>query len=299
MYPASGISNGRRIASPDLAPRALLFVAVAVGSVQFGAALARTLFDDAGPAGTVLVRVAVAAVVLALLWRPAVRGHSREAWRLAVAFGVSLAVMNFFFYEALDRIPLGLAVTFEFVGPLGVALAGSRRALDLAWVALAAVGILLIAAPGTSGLDALGVLYALLAGGAWAAYILLSARTGRAFSGGTGLALAMCVAAVLLVPGGVIEAGDALLDPHVLGVGAAVAILSSAIPYSAEFEALRLMPEHTFGVLLSLEPAVAALAGYLLLDQSLGARELAGIGFVMAATAGAVAGTRAPVPRDA
>ena len=282
-----------------LAPRALFLVAVAVGSVQFGAALARTLFDEAGPAGTVLVRVGIAAAVLALLWRPSVRGHGREAWRLAVGFGVSLAVMNFFFYEALDRIPLGLAVTFEFVGPLGVALAGSRRRLDLAWVALAAGGIVLIALPGTSGLDALGVLYALVAGGAWAAYILLSARTGRVFPGGGGLALAMCVAAALLVPVGVADGGSALLDADVLLIGAAVALLSSVIPYSAEFEALRLMPEHVFGVLLSLEPAVAALAGYLVLDQTLGARELAGIAFVIAAMAGAVAGTRSPVPRDA
>jgi inner membrane transporter RhtA len=282
-----------------LAPRALLLVAVAVGSVQFGAALARTLFDEAGAAGTVFLRVAIAAIVLVLLWRPALRGHGRDDWKLAVGFGVSLAVMNFFFYEALDRIPLGLAVTFEFVGPLGVAIVGSRRALDLVWVLFAAIGIVLIAAPGTSGLDALGVVYALVAGGAWAAYILLSARTGRAFPGGTGLALAMCVAAALLMPAGLADGGDALLDGHVLLMGAAVAILSSVIPYSAEFEALRLMPEHVFGVMLSMEPAVAALAGYLVLDQSLGARELVGIACVMAATAGAVAGTRAPIPRDA
>ena len=282
-----------------LAPRALFLVAVAIGSVQFGAALARTLFDEAGPAGTVLVRVAIAAIVLALLWRPPVRGHRPDQWRLVVAFGLSLAVMNLCFYEALDRIPLGLAVTFEFVGPLGVALAGSRRALDLAWVALAGAGIVLIASPGTGDLDALGIVFALLAGAAWAAYILLSARTGRVIPGGSGLALAMCVAAVLLVPVGVASAGHALLDAEVLLVGAGVALLSSAIPYSAEFEALRLMPEHIFGVLLSLEPGVAALAGYLLLDQALGARELVGIGCVMAATAGAVAGTRAPIPRDA
>jgi inner membrane transporter RhtA len=282
-----------------LAPRALLLVAVAVGSVQFGAALARTLFDDAGPAGTVLVRVGIAAVVLVLLWRPGLRGHARDEWRLVAAFGVSLAVMNLCFYEALDRIPLGLAVTFEFVGPLGVALAGSRRLLDLAWVALAGAGILLIAAPGTSDLDPLGVAYALAAGGAWAAYILLSARTGRVFPGGGGLALAMCVAAALLLPLGIAEAGDSLLDAEVLLVGAGVAMLSSAIPYSAELEALRLMPEHVFGVLLSLEPAVAALAGYLLLDQELGARDLAAMALVWGATAGAVAGTRAPIPRDA
>lgn len=282
-----------------MAPRALILVLVAVSSVQFGAALARTLFDEAGPGGTVFLRVAFAAVLLMLLWRPAVRGHDRAGWILIAGFGLSLAAMNFLFYEALDRIPLGLAVTFEFVGPLGVALAGSRRALDLLWVACAAGGILLIASPATGSLDAVGVAYALGAGGCWAAYILLSARTGRAFPGGGGLALAMCVAAVLLVPAGTLDAGGALLETHVLVVGAAVAVLSSAIPYSAELEALRLMPEHVFGVLLSIEPAVAALAGYLVLDQTLAAGELTGIALVMAATAGAVAGTRSPVPRDA
>ena len=282
-----------------MAPRALLLVFVAVTSVQFGAALARTLFDEAGPAGTVFLRVVFAAVLLAVLWRPALRGHSGADWRLIAAFGLTLAAMNFFFYESIDRIPLGLAVTFEFVGPLGVAIAGSRRALDFLWVGLAAAGILLIAAPGSGELDPLGVAYALIAGGCWAAYILLSARTGRAFPGGGGLALAMCVAALVLIPAGVSAAGSALLDPEVLLLGAAVAILSSAIPYSAEFEALRLLPEHVFGVLLSLEPAVAALAGYLVLDQSLAARELFGIALVAGAVAGAVAGTRSPVPRDA
>lgn len=282
-----------------MAPRALLLVFVAVTSVQFGAALARTLFDEAGPAGTVFLRVVFAAVLLAVLWRPALRSHSGADWRLIAAFGLTLAAMNFFFYESIDRIPLGLAVTFEFVGPLGVAIAGSRRALDFLWVGLAAAGILLIAAPGSGELDPLGVAYALIAGGCWAAYILLSARTGRAFPGGGGLALAMCVAALVLIPAGVSAAGSALLDPEVLLLGAAVAILSSAIPYSAEFEALRLLPEHVFGVLLSLEPAVAALAGYLVLDQSLAARELFGIALVAGAVAGAVAGTRSPVPRDA
>ena len=280
-------------------PRALLLVFGAVGSVQFGAALARTLFDDAGAAGTVFLRVVFAAIVLAVLWRPTVKGHSREDWRLVAAFGLTLAAMNLTFYESIDRIPLGLAVTFEFVGPLGVAIAGSRRALDLLWVAFAAAGILLISAPGTSDLDPVGIMFALIAGGCWAAYILLSARTGRVFPGGSGLAIAMCIAAVALVPIGIPSAGDALLDPTILALGAAVAMLSSAIPYSAEFEALRLLPEHVFGVLLSLEPAVAALAGWLVLSQSLGLRELAGIALVTAAVAGAVASTRAPVPRDA
>ena len=282
-----------------MAPRALLLVAVAVGSVQFGAALARTLFDDAGPVGTVFLRVVFAAVVLAALWRPTLRGHSGEDWRLVIAFGVALAAMNVFFYASIDRIPLGLAVTFEFVGPLGVAVAGSRRVRDFAWVVLAGGGILLIAAPGTSDLDALGVVFALVAGACWAAYILLSARTGRAFPQGSGLALAMIVSAIVLVPIGIPAGGSALFDVEVLLIGAAVAMLSSAIPYSAEFEALRLMPEHVFGVVLSMEPALAALAGWLVLDQTLGARELAGIALVTAAVAGAVAGTQAPAPRDA
>ena len=280
-------------------PRALLLVFGAVGSVQFGAALARTLFDDVGAAGTVFLRVVFAAIVLAVLWRPPIKGHSRDDWRLVSAFGLTLGAMNLCFYESIDRIPLGLAVTFEFVGPLGVAVAGSRRALDLFWVACAAGGIVLISAPGTSDLDALGVAFALAAGACWAAYILLSARTGRVFPRGSGLALAMCIAVVPLVPFGIAAGGDALLDPEILLIGAAVAMLSSAIPYSAEFEALRLLPEHVFGVLLSLEPAVAALAGFLVLDQKLGPREVGGIALVTAAVAGAVAGSRAPAPRDA
>ncbi len=278
----------------------MLLVFVAVGSVQFGAALARTLFHDAGPAGTVFLRVAFAAVVLAALWRPPVRGHARRDWSLVAAFGLTLAVMNLSFYEAIDRIPLGVAVTFEFIGPLGVAIAGSRRAVDFVWVALAGAGVVLISAPGASGgLDAAGVAFALIAGGCWAAYILLSARTGRVFPRGSGLALAMCIAALLLVPVGIPAAGSSLIGFRVLALGAAVAMLSSAIPYSAEFEALRLMPEHIFGVLLSIEPAVAAVAGWLVLGQALAARELFGIACVTAAIAGAVAGTRAPAPRDA
>lgn len=281
-----------------MAPRALIFVFVGIGSVQFGAALASTLFDEAGAAGTVLIRVAVAALVLAAIWRPRLRGHTREDWRLVGAFGVTFALMNLTFYESIARIPLGLAVTLEFIGPLGVAVAGSRRPRDLVWVALAAGGLLAIAAPGTSDLDATGVILALVAGGFWGAYILLSARTGQAFPGGSGLAIAMCIAAVVLLPVGIPAGGEALLDPDLLLLGAGVALMSSVIPYSLEFEALRMMPEHVFGVLMSVEPAVAALAGWLLLDQTLGARELAGVAAVTAAVAGAVASTRAPAPRD-
>ena len=269
-------------------------------SVQVGAAVATTLFDELGPTGTVLLRVLFAAVVLVAVWRPAIRGSTPGGLRLAAMFGVSLAAMNLCFYEALDRIPLGIAVTLEFVGPLGVAIAASRRALDLAWGALAGGGILLLSpAPGGS-LDELGAALALLAGCFWAAYILLSARVGQTFSGGTGLALAMVVATVVLLPVGIPGGGAELLDPGLLAVGLAVALLSSAIPYSLELEALRRLAAGTFGVLMSLEPAVAAIAGLVILGQDLSGTEIAAIALVVAASAGALGTARAgPAPVEA
>ena len=271
---------------------------VAVSSVQFGAAFAKSIFDEVGPGGTVFLRVLFAAVVLIAVWRPAVRGRSRADWRLIVLFGVSLGAMNLAYYESLERIPLGIAVTFEFVGPLGVAIASSRRLLDLAWVVLAAAGIVLLSDFGQADLNGLGVALALLAGGFWAAYILLSARVGRAFPGGSGLALAMVAAAALLIPVGVADAGSDLLVPGVLAVAAAVAMLSSAIPYTLEMEALRRMPAGVFGVMMSTEPAVAALAGFIVLDEGLATRELVAILLVVAASAGAARNARVP-PRDA
>jgi inner membrane transporter RhtA len=184
----------------DRIPPTLLVLA-AVASVQFGAALAKTLFDDIGPGGTVFLRLLFATIILATAWRPALGGHSRADWRLLLAFGFALAAMNLSFYEALERIPLGIAVTFEFVGPLGVAVAGSRRPLDLVWVLLAAAGILLLSDFGGADLDALGVALALLAGGFWAAYIVLAVRVGRAYEGGQGLALAMAALAGFIVLG--------------------------------------------------------------------------------------------------
>jgi inner membrane transporter RhtA len=275
-------------------------VLLAAGSVQFGAALAKTLFDEAGAGGTVLVRVAFAAVLLMAIWRPRLSGHSpRDLW-LAAAFGLTLAGMNLSFYASLERIPLGVSVTFEFVGPLGVAVAGSRKPIDLLWVALAAAGILLLSDFGEfTDLDPAGVGLALLAGAFWACYILLSARTGRAFPGGAGLALAMVVASVLLVPVGVADGGSALLEPEVLSLGVAVAILSSAIPYSLELEALRRLPERVFGVLMSLDPAVAALAGYVVLGEGLGVGEALAIGFVVVASAGAARSAPPAEPPDA
>jgi inner membrane transporter RhtA len=284
-----------REAPASVPPTGLVLLAVA--SVQFGAALAKTMFDDLGPGGTVLLRVLFAAAVLALLWRPSVQGRSGRDLALAVAFGFALAGMNFAFYSALDRIPLGIAVTFEFVGPLGVAVAGSRRALDLLWVGLAAAGIVLLTDFGQGGVEATGAGLALLAGAFWAAYILLSARVGRVFKGGSGLAIAMVVAAALLLPVGIANGGGDLLRPDLLALGAGVAMLSSAIPYSLELEALRRLPPRVFGVLMSLEPALATLAGFAVLGQVLAGRELTGILLVVAASAGA-ARQSAVQPRD-
>jgi inner membrane transporter RhtA len=207
--------------------------------------------------------------------------------------------MNLCFYEALDRIPLGIAVTFEFVGPLGVAIAASHRRLDLAWAALAAVGIALLSPGPGSSLDALGVALAVIAGGFWGAYILLSARIGRAFEGGTGLAAAMVVAAALLLPAGIAGGETALADPRLLAVAIGVALLSSAIPYSLELEALRRLPAGTFGVLMSLEPGVAASVGFVVLGQGLGAQEVVAIGLVAAASAGALGTAPSPATPEA
>jgi inner membrane transporter RhtA len=266
--------------------------------VQVGAAAATTLFDEAGPGGAVFLRIALAALALVALWRPTLRGVGAAAARDALLFGVTLAAMNWSFYEAIDRIPLGIAVTIEFVGPLAVAFGRSHRRLVWLWAGLAAAGLLLLAPLHDASVDTVGAGFALLAGLFWGAYILLSVRVGRAFPGGAGLAIAMAVAAALMIPVGVIEAGAQLLSAHVLAVALAVALLSSAIPYSLELEALRRIPEATFGVLMSLEPAVAALVGFVALGQGLSVREVIAIGFVLIASAGALssAGDRSVPP---
>jgi inner membrane transporter RhtA len=262
--------------------RGVALVVAAVTSLQFGAGFAVTLFDELGPAGAAFLRQAIAALVLLAIWRP----RARRNVRLAVAFGVTLGLMNLCIYEAMDRIPLGIAVTIEFWGPLAVAVAGSRRPLDLLWVVLAAAGIVLLADPGGS-LETAGVAFALAAGGLWALYILLSARVGAVFPGGSGLAIAMVAAATVTAPFGVSQAGGDLLHPELLAAAAAVAIASSVIPYSFELEALRRLPANVFGVLMSLEPAVAALAGLIVLGQSLDALEWLAIALVVVASAGA------------
>lgn len=275
----------------------MALVVGAIISVQSGSALATTLFDDLGPAGTVFLRSLFAAFVLAALWRPSYRGQSREAMRIAALFGLSLAGMNLCFYEALDRLPLGIAVTLEFVGPLGVAVISTRKAVDLVWAGLAAAGIVLLSGGlGGSGIDGLGAALALVAGLFWGAYIFIGAAIGRAFEGGAGLAIGMVISTLLLIPFGIGGGGGELLDPRLLVLGAAVAILSSVIPYSFELEALRRLPAGVFGVLMSLEPAVAALIGFIALDQGLAPREVVAIGLVVVASAGALRSSAGPPP---
>jgi inner membrane transporter RhtA len=276
----SGVSGGRGAA--------VALVLGAIVSIQSGTAAATTLFDEVGPAGTVFLRLFLAALILLAIWRPRPLGLSREQLRLAGIYGLTLAGMNLLFYESLDRIPLGIAVTLEFVGPLAVAIWGSRRPLDLIWVGLAAAGILLLTGPGGSSPDALGVALALGAGACWAGYILIAARVGQAYEGGSGLAIAMAVGAALAVVPGVASGGADLVAPEVLGVALAVALACSVVPYSLELESLRRIPTQIFGVMMSLEPAVAAAIGLIALDQGLAAPEVAGIALVVVASAGAL-----------
>jgi len=260
-------------------------VLAAAGSLQVGAAFAVTLFDELGAGGTAFLRLALAAVVLWAIWRPRLSGDLR----LPAAFGAALGLMNWSIYEAMARIPLGIAVSIEFAGPLLVAVLGSRRPLDGLWVLLAAGGILLLADPGGGSVDAVGVALALIAAACWMAYIHLGKSTGAAFPGGAGLAIAMAVGALVVLPAGIVQGGSDLAAPHLLGPALIVALASSVLPYSLELEALRRLPAGVFGVLMSLEPAVAALAGFVVLGQDLGAAALVGIGMVVVAGAGASA----------
>ncbi len=290
-------------------PPAVL-VLTGVVSVQVGAGLAARLFSQVPPAAVTGLRLWTAALLLAVLGARGLRREitgliRRRAWAdagVVVAFGLTLAVMNYSIYQAFARIPLGIAVTVEFLGPLAVAVAASRRVLDLAWVALAGAGVALLSQAGDpapaaafpapegatlAGLNVAGLLFALAAAVSWAVYILLSAATGRRFPGSSGLTLAMAVAALAVTPAGLVAGGRSLLRPSVLGIGAAIGLLSSIIPYSLELEALRRVPAKVFGIWMSVEPAVAALVGLVMLGQSLSLAEWGAIGCVTVASAGA------------
>lgn len=272
-------------------PTALVLLGIV--SVQVGAAFAKQLFTVAGAAGTVTLRLVMAALVLVVIWRPSIRLDRRTLVTVAT-YGTVLAAMNLCFYAALDRIPLGAAVTIEFLGPLAVAVAGSRRWLDGVWVLLAGIGVVLLTGV-QGGLLWTGVLFALAAGACWAAYILVTAKLGSQTTDGRGLALAMVVGAVIALPFGVGSAGTAMLDPLVLAAGFAVALMSSVIPYSLELEALRRMPPRVFGILMSMEPAVAAVAGLLLLGEHLKPAQWAAVCCVVIASIGATRSARPDV----
>lgn len=281
---------------------ALAFVGIGLACQEVGASLAVLLFDDLGPLGMVMLRLVFSAALLLLIARPSLRGHSRSAWRAVILFGVVLALMNGFFYLALERLPLGVTVTIEVLGPLTLSVVTSRRWSSLLWVALALAGVAALGGGGWERLDPLGVVFALAAAASWAFYILASARVGREFPRLDGLAIAMTVGAVLALPFGIADAGGALLRVDLLATAAAVAVLSSTIPYALELMALRRLHPAVFSILMSLGPATASVAGFLLLGQHLTLLEIIGVALVIAASMGAVLSSnrrsRVPGPEE-
>ena len=269
-------------------------VLIGILSVQFGAGIAKSLFDEVAPTTIVWLRLTASVVVLAAVTRPRLRGRSRADWLVVVGFGLSLGVMNWAIYQSFQRIPLGIAVTIEFVGPLTLAVLGSRRLRDLAWVGLAAVGVVLLGFDG-GDVTLAGALFALLAGAAWASYILLSAQTGARWEGFDGLVVASLVAALMFTPYAATAGRGDLAQTHVLLLGCAVGLLSSVVPYSCELVALRSLKPAVFGILMSLEPAAAALAGIVVLGELLGPLQWLAMACVVLASVGATR-TAPPLP---
>ncbi len=262
-------------------------VLLGVVSVQGGAAIAKGMFPVLGAPGTAGIRVILSALMLLAAFRPRVARFTAAQWRAVIPYGVILGMMNLVFYLAISRIPLGLGVTLEFVGPLGVAVAGSRRALDVVWVVLAAAGIALIAPWSGGGVDPLGVAMALGAGACWAAYIVLGGRVSRVIPGGAAVAVGMGIATLAVLPFTLASGDLARLTPRLLAAGMGVALLSSAVPYTLEMAALKALPARTFGILMSLEPAVAALCGLVFLREMLTLPQWLAVVLVIAASAGA------------
>lgn len=263
-----------------------LLVLTAIVSVQVGSSLAKTLFDDLGAAGVTLLRLGLAALLLLVLLRPRVRQWSRASWSAALLLGAAMAGMNLVFYLALRTVPLGVAVTVEFLGPLLLALAQTRRAIDLLWATLAAGGVALLGLDTSSGVPLSGLLLAFVAGLFWAAYIVASARVGQVLPGTDGLAVALAFAAVLVLPFGLQGAAAVVERPGLLLAAAGVALLSSVISYGLELSALRRIPTQVFGILMSLEPAAAAVAGFAVLGEALGPREVVALVLVSLASGG-------------
>ncbi len=277
---------------------AAVLVLASIVSVQCGSALATTLFDEISAAGAVLLRAGFGALVLLALTRGAVLRARQWPHRDVVLLGFAVAAVNLSFYAALARLPLGITVTLEFVGPLGVAILGSRQRRDAIWVVLAATGILLLSDAGGEGVDALGLALALTAGFFWGAYIVLSDRVGALAPGPGGATMAAVISALLVAPLGLAQGGGEIFAPSHLAIGVALGVLSTAIPFVFEMEALRRLPRSVFGVLMSLEPAVAAAIGFVALSQDLDASEIVAIALVVVASAGALRSAAAPPPRD-
>ena len=266
--------------------RAVWLVVIGIISVQAGAAIAKDLFGTISPTSMVFLRLVTSTIVLLAIARPSWRGRSRTDWLVVAGFGASLGLMNWAIYQSFARIPLGIAVTIEFIGPLTLAVVGSRRARDLIWVGLAALGVVLLGFE-PADLDPVGVGFALLAGVGWAAYILLSAQTGQRWQGFDGLAIASAFATLLLTGPAIASGGTALLDTHVLMIGVLVGVLSSVIPYSCELVALRTLAPSVFGILMSLEPAAAALAAIVVLEELLSPVQWLAVVCVVIASVGA------------
>jgi len=268
-------------------------VLIGILSVQFGAAVSKGLFGEIPPIGMVLLRLATSSLILLAIARPRLQGRSAADWRPVLTLGLVLAVMNWSIYESFARIPLGVAVTTEFIGPLAVAALGGRRPRDLLWVALAAIGIVLFGA-GPAKVDGLGFGLALLAGVCWALYIMATAATGRRWAGVDGLAVASTIATLVIAPFAVVATGARLLEPRLLALGALVGLLSSVIPYSVEMIALRTLSPRVFGILMSLEPAAAALVAAVVLREWLTPQQLFAMACVTAASVGATRGRPMP-----
>jgi len=265
----------------------ILLLIVAMTSIQFGASFAKQIFHLAHPAGITLLRTSLAAIFLLALWRPWRATWDRSAWLHVLPYGAALGIMNLLFYMSLERIPLGIAVAVEFTGPLGLALLSSRRKQDLVWVLLAGFGIVLISpVTGHDALDPIGLLLALGAGFCWALYIVFGKRMGRRIPAGTATALGMLVAALVTLPVGAFYIDEQFFQAKVWWMGLMVAALSSALPYSLEMIALKDLPTKTFGILMSMEPALAAMMGLLFLGETLTLQQWLAMGCIMGASAG-------------
>ncbi|AYN04296.1 MULTISPECIES: DMT family transporter [unclassified Flavobacterium] len=271
-------------------------ILLAIISVQFGAAIAKSLFPAIGAAGTASLRIGISALILFLAYKPNLRKITPQQWKLVIPYGLSLGTMNLIFYLAIERIPVGLAVTLEFVGPLVLAVFGSKRLIDYLWVFIAAMGIALIAPWSGNGIDIVGALFALLAGVFWATYIVLGGKVSKVMKDGDAVSTGMLFASLLIIPFGIMENGLSNLTPNLLGMGIALALLSSAIPFTLEMKALGQLPPRTFSILMSLEPAAASICAFLFLQEHLRFSEIVAVFFVIIASVGSTMTAKKTIP---